>query len=318
MEIGKDVYAYLANFADDQTILNMISVNKKFNDPKFFEKIMKRKYPLLIPFKDIKDNKIPDIKSSFEEKKEETWKQFYLKMVYYISKLQEEYNFPYIPNKHFNPETFYKNSQNFGYDNWNKGLKYAAEIGRKDLVDYMIESGAKELDSAIETAALHGQIEMVNYLISEEVKNFHRTMYWAAYGGHIDIIKLMIEKIIEKDDDLKAGLDSSLMSAAYQGHFDIVKFLLKQGATDLDKAMSQAVKKGHIEIVKLLIENGATNFNQGLIDAAKEGYLDIIKLMVEKGATKFKKALKLAKYESEYPSYKDISVIGYLENLLKF
>jgi hypothetical protein len=48
------------NFADDKTILNMLSVNKKFNDSIFFEKIMKKRYPLLIKYK----------------KKKETWKFF--------------------------------------------------------------------------------------------------------------------------------------------------------------------------------------------------------------------------------------------------
>ena len=43
-----DVYEYLANFADDRTILNMLSVNKKFNDEKFFKRVIQRKYPLLL------------------------------------------------------------------------------------------------------------------------------------------------------------------------------------------------------------------------------------------------------------------------------
>lgn len=34
MEIPKDLYDYLTNFADDKTILQMISVNKKYNDRK--------------------------------------------------------------------------------------------------------------------------------------------------------------------------------------------------------------------------------------------------------------------------------------------
>jgi hypothetical protein len=42
MQFNKDVYEYLLNFADDRTIINMLSVNKKFNDPIFFEKLLKR------------------------------------------------------------------------------------------------------------------------------------------------------------------------------------------------------------------------------------------------------------------------------------
>ena len=61
MELNKDTYLYLTRFADDRTILNMLSVNKKFNDDKFFEEVMRRKYPLLIGFKSDR----------------QTWKQFY-------------------------------------------------------------------------------------------------------------------------------------------------------------------------------------------------------------------------------------------------
>ena len=55
MELNKDTYLYLAQFADDRTILNMLSVNKKFNDPEFFRQVMTRKYTLLIKYKGDED-----------------------------------------------------------------------------------------------------------------------------------------------------------------------------------------------------------------------------------------------------------------------
>ena len=110
----KDVYEYLANFADDKTIVNMLSVNKKFNDPVFFERIFKRKYPLLIAFK----------------KDDETWKQFYLKMVKAISLLKEKYDFPYIASPNFNPN-------NFPARNLIKqGLFYSIEARDLDLIKH--------------------------------------------------------------------------------------------------------------------------------------------------------------------------------------
>ena len=92
MEIPKDLYDYLTQFADDKTILEMIRVNKKYSNPAFFEKVMKRKYPLLLQFK----------------KDDESMKRFYLKMIFYISKLQEKYEFPYPNTPDLNPEKFYK------------------------------------------------------------------------------------------------------------------------------------------------------------------------------------------------------------------
>jgi hypothetical protein len=37
MNLTKDTYEYLVGFADDRDIINMLSVNKKFNDGEFFK-----------------------------------------------------------------------------------------------------------------------------------------------------------------------------------------------------------------------------------------------------------------------------------------
>lgn len=91
MNIPKDVYEYLMNFADDRTILNMLSTNKKFNSPIFFENVIKRIYPSLIPFK----------------KENESWRDFFIKMTYYIAKLEEEYVIVYTATETYNPEELY-------------------------------------------------------------------------------------------------------------------------------------------------------------------------------------------------------------------
>ena len=35
-----NIYEYIANFADDRTILSMLSVNKKFRDENLFKRII--------------------------------------------------------------------------------------------------------------------------------------------------------------------------------------------------------------------------------------------------------------------------------------
>ena len=89
-EISKDVYLEIARVADDRTILEMLSVNKKFNSPAFFQEVINRKYPSLFQFK----------------KNDEDWKQFYLRIVKYTSKLKEE--FKYTSPLSVDPEMFYK------------------------------------------------------------------------------------------------------------------------------------------------------------------------------------------------------------------
>ena len=43
--IGKDIYEYLTHFADNETIINIFSVNKKFSNDIYFERVVRRKYP---------------------------------------------------------------------------------------------------------------------------------------------------------------------------------------------------------------------------------------------------------------------------------
>ena len=90
MNLTKDMYEYLTNFADDRDILNMLSVDKKFSNDEFFRKVLERKYPLLLKFK----------------KENETHKKFYLKLIFYMSKLKTEFNIPY-GSWTVDPESFY-------------------------------------------------------------------------------------------------------------------------------------------------------------------------------------------------------------------
>ena len=96
MELSHDMYEYLANFADDRTILNMLSVNRTYNNPILFQRIFHRKYPFLSKYKTT----------------DESWKDFYVSMIYYIEKLKEDYAFRYpedikIGIAYVNPRKFY-------------------------------------------------------------------------------------------------------------------------------------------------------------------------------------------------------------------
>ena len=121
--LPKDVYEYLTQFGEDEDILNMLKVNKNFNkiiNDNFFERVIRRKYPLLIKFK------VDD----------QTWKDFYLSMVKYISKLEEEFGIPYIPNKDYNPKDFYNHYNKDRYI-YNKAMDLAALGGHMEIVKLM-------------------------------------------------------------------------------------------------------------------------------------------------------------------------------------
>ena len=87
MKISKDIYEYLLELVDDGTVLNMLSVNRKFNNQNYFEKVVKRKYNHLLKYKEIDDN----------------WRYFFVKIIYYNFQLENRFGVKYIYTKGFNP-----------------------------------------------------------------------------------------------------------------------------------------------------------------------------------------------------------------------
>jgi Ankyrin repeats (3 copies) len=251
MNIPKDVYEYLTNFADDKTILNMLSTNKEFSDEIFFERVLRRKYPFLMAFK-----------------KDQTWKKLYIRMAYYIAKLEEKFGIPYIPTEGYDPEDFYKEYKD-KKNIFDRGMAWAAGGGNMEIVKLMIEKGATDFNTAMENAAYGGQMEIVKFMISKGSTDFDWAMIFGAEGGKMEIVKFMIEKGA-------TDFDSTMSSAANGGHMEIVKFMIEKGATDFDGAMKIAAGGGHMEIVKFMIEKGATNFNSGMFHGAEGGHMEIV------------------------------------------
>jgi ankyrin repeat protein len=199
MNIPKDIYEYLMNFVNDKTIINMLSVNKDFRDEKFFERVLRRKYPLLIEFKN------------------GTWKELFLRMAYYIANLEEEFGIPYIPTKGYNPEKFYKNNKD-GRLIFNSAMYEAAKGGHMEIVKFMIEKGGKDFDWTMTNAARGGHMEIVKLMIEKGATDFNWAISYAAEGGHMEIVKFMIEK--------GATYFNWAMNNAAEGrHMEIVKYL---------------------------------------------------------------------------------------------
>ena len=158
MNLTKDTYEYILNFTDDRTILNMLSVNKKFRDEALFERILKTRYPLLAKYIHY-----------------DTWTNFYIDMIYYLSKLQEEFDFPYIQSPDFIPWNLYK----FFRQNPSPkttiiiGLNISSESGDLKMIKYFLDRAEKELstssyrvflEESLQSSAKNGHLDAVKYL----------------------------------------------------------------------------------------------------------------------------------------------------------
>jgi hypothetical protein len=186
--ISRDIWYSIAIRADDRDILDMLGVNKKFNEPEFFQTVFRNKYPLLQKFK----------------REEESWREFYLSMIKYIYKLQEEYSFEYVPAQSLNPKFLYchfKDREHFDKENisW-KHLEFCGETGdMKYFCKYLTE----ELSSEDEMSILSGVCLSGNFLLFEECyKKFdevHLTVEDfenALVSGNVDLINIVRKQLV--------------------------------------------------------------------------------------------------------------------------
>ena len=244
MLINKDVYEYILNFVDNETLVNMLSVNKKFSNDEYYLRLLIRKYPDLSKFR-----------------KDETYKKLFLRMTYYIEKLQKRYDFPYIPSPDFDPFAFYMeitandslpvsdeekswsqkleewwDDDNPLRDMWNEGLRYASHTADEKLMNYMLEMGAWNIDPALYNAAHRGNMKMVTY-----------------------VLKLNRKKYYTEDDPW--NYNNALSSSCTGSQYEMVKFFVEKGANNFDNALLHAGYGKNIDIMKFLIEKGASTIH---------------------------------------------------------
>ncbi len=151
-------------------------------------------------------------------------------MLFYIDKL-EQLEFPYLPTKYFNPRHFYILYKD---DLWNHGLAMACYTKNRDLINYMLEKGAKEYDLPILNAS--------------------------SVGDHETVFKLLKKR--SKGDEKKL-MNKIMEIASANGHKDLLNFSIQNGSTNFQEAVEWAARNGEIEIIKMLInENIVFDFDK--------------------------------------------------------
>lgn len=170
-------------------------------------------YPLLIPFK-----------------KDRTYKQLYFDMIEAIGSIQKDYGIPYMPISYYNPIEMYEYYKRVKDQKkiYNDGLRLSAVANRIDVAELMIEKGADDFVTALQTACDVGNLDIIKFFIEKKgVETAPYNSYplrSAAYEGHLDVIKYLVEK--------GANIDQSgaLVIASYHGRLDIVRYLVENGA----------------------------------------------------------------------------------------
>lgn len=150
-----------------------------------------------------------------------TWKNYYLKIVYYFNK------YKYVDEAMF--EAVRKNEPDLvrffvmeGASDWSHGMRLAAYMGNRELVDFFIEK-AKEGD------------EWNEY-------DWNLGLFASSQGGHVDLMKFFIEKGAD-------GLNSAMYAAAAGGRKDAIEYLISQGANNWRDGLIGAEQSGNEELI---------------------------------------------------------------------
>ena len=263
-----DIYEYIINFVDEEDIMNMLSVNQTFYNEKILLRVMQKRFPVLSTFR-----------------KEETWRDFYIKMLFSIIELKK-LGIPYIAHPEFNPYEILSSSK-FRYSTW---LSYCVECGDKVNMNLFLKK-TKNYHRALKSSVKIGDLELisffiekgadVNYAFSEAVKNGKFVDFFLIQGAN--------------------HFDSGLLGAIKGRNIDLVNKMIDKGAKNFREALELALKTNQKNIIDLLLSN-ITNFENYELSwclkaAAEGGNLEMVEFMLSKGADNYEDGIKKALIE---------------------
>ena len=239
----KDVDREILLAMDDEDWLKTRSLNKYlFNivcDDNFFYKSLFLKYP--------------DTLLYYNVKKDKTYRRYYLKVIYYISKMKEDYNYSYISG---NPKTQYGIFKFVKKDINNLLIKSSIK-GELNLVKEAIKRGADihaKDDYALQSASENGHLEVVKYLV-ENGADIHakdeRALRLASLNGHLQVVKYLVNL----GGNIHIDNERPLIIASYNGDVELVKYLVSVGANihvDNDAPIKWAAENSALDVVEYL------------------------------------------------------------------
>lgn len=288
----KDVDREILKHVNDDELIRVCSIDRKTWNEVCDDNFLRRR---LAKYADIEKYNLEN----------ESWKQFFLRVIYYTAKMQEIYKFEYKSGDFKSQYELLKITRSDSkYPSNDDLFLESVQQGFLDLAKY---ANGKKVSKDIKgislgVAAKIGNYEIVKWLVEDGV-NIHyeedAALSFASEKGHQEIVKYLVEKgaDIHERDDVALGY------ASRNGNLEIMQFLVEAGANvnaHNGYALRIAASKGHLDAVKYLIEHGADINVMGgepLIGAAYNRKLDVVKYLVSRGADPHAKkdtALQLA------------------------
>ncbi|WP_304331165.1 ankyrin repeat domain-containing protein [Brachyspira innocens] len=150
-------------------------------------------------------------------------------------------------------------------------LMYATQLGNIDIVNELLDFGAKDFDFSFYVACAEGYWDIAKQMMKAGASNYNIALSYAALGGKLDIVEKLI-KLGAKD------INPALVSACEGDNLEVVKYLIDRGANVNTRAYIEAYRNyegaekkspltatSNIDIIRELVNAGATNLNEAII-----------------------------------------------------
>lgn len=175
-----------------------------------------------------------------------SWRSWYFNMADYKEILRRDHNFLF---KTGDPEK-YLEFINDNEEPHHVGLKHAAIMGYRDLVDYFIskDTTLDMLYMGLMGASMGGHRDLVDlfFRIGAQPLWINGALYNASIGGHKHLIDYFINE--KRANKWNLGLEG----ASLGGHRELVDFFIRKGATNWPAAIVIAQSNGHHELAEYI------------------------------------------------------------------
>lgn len=126
---------------------------------------------------------------------------------------------------------------------FNYGLKNACRGGQINIIKFLIECGASDINGCFYEACKHGDLDIVMYLIERGATVFDTGLQGAAESE-------FPEEVCEKLLELGANPDYGLIGACNKGDYTLMKYFIDHGAQNIFEMMD--IHKNNSEIMNNL------------------------------------------------------------------
>lgn len=217
-----------------------------------------------------------------------------------------------------------KQNPNIPFENGKTLLHYAANRGYIEIVQLLLENGAKlDVQDKEKKTPLHEAMtyhrDKVARLLIEKGANinlkdkegktpFFSIVYMDGKTRTIALARLFLQKGFH----VKTAEPDLLNQTIRRDHQEIAMLLLTHGIKVSDSALHDAAEMGFEDVFNLLLQKGANPKQKGILfDACKSGNLNIVKTLVDKGNEPTEKDIDRAAGKGH------TEVANYLSALLK-